>query len=519
MTNQSHSRAAAHTESFPLLEKEHELLYALMDVVGILIVVADPQGRIMLFNRACEQLTGWGSDEVRGKYLWDLLLIPEESPAVKVLFQDLAAGKFPNENENYWLTRDGERRWIHWKNTALADPSGAVQYVIGTGIDITERRLIEQALQVAHKYNQAILETAVDGIICIDIDGRIAVFNQAAERMFGYAAGEVLGANIKMLMPEPYHEEHDDYLHNYLRTGEKHIIGIEREVTGKCKDGRLFPMSLAVGEVPLPGKRMFAGFVRDISERKQAEQEAKRRLDELAQVSRMSLMGEMASGLAHEINQPLAAIVNYAQACQRLLQAGRCDTQILLDTLGQISRQGQRAGEIVSHLRQFIDRGKTERCKKNINAIVSEVVELLEHEIEASRIALLLELADDLPDVVMDKVQIEQVILNLVKNAIDAMKAVTWNRQLHIMTKRQDANPDTVEVIVRDSGEGLPAGMAVRVFDPLFTTKPNGIGVGLSISRSIIRAHGGRLWAEPNAESGACFRFTLPITAPGAADD
>ena len=505
----------------PLNDREHDLLAALLDVAAILTVVTDDEGRIVLFNRACEQLTGWSFEEINGMHVWDVLLLPAEAPAVREVFRDLTSGHFPNEHENYWLTRDGQQRWIHWKNTVLADEQGAVQYVIATGIDISERKRMEEALHEAHQLNQAILETAVDGIICIDMRGRIAVFNPAAEKIFGYSAAEVLGSNITVLMPEPFHSKHDDYLRRYAETGVKQIIGSGREVVGRRKDGSQFPLDLAVGEIPLPGGHtMLAGMVRDITERKLAEQEAKRRLDELAQVARLSLMGEMASGLAHEINQPLAAIVNYAHACRRLLQAGRAEPEVLLDTLEQIARQGQRAGEIVSHLRQFIHRGKTERTMVNINAVVSDVIDLLQHEIEVHRVALQLDLDGSLPAHAMDRIQIEQVIMNLVKNAIDAMRAMAQDaRRLHIRTLRHDGAREAVEIIVSDTGEGLPEGEINRVFDPLFTTKPDGVGVGLSISRSIVRAHGGRLWAEPNPLTGAQFHFTLPVvpgSQPGA---
>ena len=518
---QEQRRQATDLPAPSLEDREHELLTALLQVGGLLITVMDCHGRIGLFNRACEQLTGWSFAQLRDRHVWDVLVPPEEVSAVKAVFDALAVGNFPGEHENYWLSRDGRRHWIHWKNTALVDEAGAVQYVIATGIDISERKRMEEALQEAHRLNQAILETAVDGIICIDAQGRIAVFNPAAERIFGYAAAEVLGSNITVLMPEPFRGEHDQYLRRYADTGVRQIIGTGREVVGRRKDGSLFSLDLAVGKVPLPGKQpMFTGMVRDITERKVAEQEAKRRLDELAQVSRLSLMGEMASGLAHEINQPLAAIVNYAHACRRLLQAGRADPAVLLDTLEQIAKQGQRAGEIVSHLRQFIHRGKTERTLADINAIVSDVIKLLGHEIEAQRVALQLDLDGSLPPHAMDKIQIEQVILNLVKNAIDAMRTMAQDaRRLHIRTRRHDGVEQAVEVIVSDTGEGLPKDGSNRVFDPLFTTKPNGIGVGLSISRSIVRTHGGRLWAEPNPNTGAQFHFTLPISDDRAGND
>jgi two-component system sensor kinase FixL len=218
---------------------------------------------------------------------------------------------------------------------------------------------------------QAIVETSPDGLITIDERGLVESFNPAAERMFGYGAQEVIGQNIKLLMPSPYREEHDAHIARYLRTGEKRIIGIGREVLGQRKDGTSFPLELAVGEVHAEGRRIFAGFVRDVSARRVAEERLRELQAELVHVSRLSAMGEMASALAHELNQPLTAIINYAQATRRLLGgAGGERYAALLGLLDKTAQQASRAGQIIHRLRQFIAKGETERALADINALV-----------------------------------------------------------------------------------------------------------------------------------------------------
>ncbi|MEE8120422.1 MAG: PAS domain S-box protein, partial [Anaerolineales bacterium] len=367
--------------------------------------------------------------------------------------------------------------------------------------------LVESAAKI-----RAILDTAVDGIITIDERGMVESLNQAAERIFGFSASEVIGNNVNMLMPSPYREGHDDYLRHYRATGEKRIIGIGREVAGRRKDGSTFPMDIAVGEVQLSGKRLFPAAVRDVTDRKRAEKEAKERLNELAHASRVASMGEMASGLAHEINQPLAAIGSYAEACSLMLKSGVKNMDVLRDSLQEIAGQAQRAGDIVTRLRQFVKRTEVERSQVNINSLVCDVLELSKHDTSDQRIDVCLELDKQLPEVEINKTQIEQVMVNLVRNAIDAMELTeAGKRKLTVHTQRANTAKPTIEVVVSDTGEGLAPGAADRLFDAFFTTKPDGMGLGLAISHRIVEAHRGRLWATPNEEGGTTFQFTLPI--------
>ncbi len=358
---------------------------------------------------------------------------------------------------------------------------------------------------------RAILKTSPDGLITIDEGGIIQSFNPAAERMFSYDAAEVIGRNVSCLMPTPYREEHDEYLERFRRTGEKRIIGIGREVLGRRKDGQIFPMELAVGEVRAEGRRFFAGFVRDVSARRHAEQRVQELQSELIHVSRLSAMGEMASALAHELNQPLTAIINYAETARGVLARGRAtDPGTVSSLLEKTVQQASRAGQIIRRLRQFIARGETERMLEDLNAVVEEASMLALVGSGGKGIAARRALEKGLPPVLIDKIQIHQVITNLIRNSIDALDGVA-RREIVIRTER--AGHDMVLIAVADTGPGLAAEIADRLFQPFVTTKPSGLGIGLSICRSIVEAHGGRLWASANPGGGTIFRVSLPIAA------
>lgn len=355
---------------------------------------------------------------------------------------------------------------------------------------------------------RSIIETSPDGLITIDEQARILSFNPAAEMMFGYQADEVLGRNINCLMPPPYREAHDGYIERYLKTGERRIIGIGREVMAQKKNGDVFPIDLAIGEVVLADCRHFAGFIRDVSARHAAEQSVNELGSELLHVSRLSELGEMASALAHELNQPLTAIINYLEACQRLLDrpddAGGEQTKGLMK---KASDQAYRAGRIIQQLRKFIAKGETEHRLESINPVIREAVELAMMGSQKQLVALAFELQADLPETMIDRVQIQQVLMNLVRNSMEALFEVD-DRALTVRTS--GAIGEAVQIDIIDTGPGLPKEVTERLFQPFVTTKPDGIGIGLSICKTIIDAHGGKLWATANPEGGTAFHISLP---------
>jgi two-component system sensor kinase FixL len=356
---------------------------------------------------------------------------------------------------------------------------------------------------------QALLDAAVDAIVVIDGGGHIEKFNQAAEQMFGFSVEEILGKNVALLMPEPDRSAHDCYLRRYNLTGEARIIGIGREVEAQRRDGTVFPASLAVGRVAGTGPVRFVGFIRDISTRVAAERAAAQAQERLTHVARLSTLGEMAAGLAHEINQPLAAITTFAQACQRQLDKGEAlNAAEIRDPLVEIARQALRAGEVIRRLRSFVANREVRREPIRCNQLLEDVVSLARPDLRANDVHLRLDVAPGLPDVMADPVQLQHVLINLFRNAIDAtLQKGVAQREIAL---RAVSTPGGVEISVHDHGPGLEPGVLAKLFNPFFTTKPQGTGLGLAISRTIVQAHGGTLAHRDEPGGGACFYFTLP---------
>jgi two-component system sensor kinase FixL len=372
-----------------------------------------------------------------------------------------------------------------------------------------------QDLHAREAHLRSILDAVPDATVVIDEKGVIQSFSAAAERLFGYRPSAVIGRNVSLLMPSPYREEHDRYISRYLTTGEKRIIGIDRVVTGQRKDGSTFPMKLAVGEMKSGDRRFFTGFIRDLTERQETERQLQELETELARLSRLTAMGEMASTLAHEINQPLSAISNYLQGCSRLLEPiEHANVPKIRDALDETTNQTLRAGHIIRQLREFVARGETEKRAQNLSKLVEEASALGLVGAQEAGVKTLFRFESHTDAVLVEKVQIQQVLLNLMRNAIEAMHGCD-RRELAVETKA--VGDGMVEVSVADTGPGISEDVADRLFQPFVTTKPAGMGVGLSISKRIIEAHGGEMWAEPNPDGGAVFRFTLQL-APETAD-
>jgi len=488
---------------------------------------------------------------------------------------------------------------------------------------------------------RAVLDAAVDAIIVIDHLGTIQEFSQAAQRVFGYVPEEIIGRNVRDLMPEPWRSEHDGYLQRYHETRSPHIIGIGREVRARRKDGSIFPCDLAVGRVQGMEPPRFIGFIRDITTRQEAEEQLRRseaelrlaqelanlgnyvmhadgsapdyfspqlyrilgvephdrglvreeflgkwvhpsdrkrvavefarmeagngsldleyqvvlrdgtvkhlhhltqavfgadgrlqkyvgtihditdrrRAEDEARVlqerlthfSRLSTMGEMAAGLAHEINQPLSAIATYAQACQRLIRQPDHEIEDVLAALEQINAQALRAGEVIRRLRNFVKNREVKREPVNCARLLEDLSTLAETDARLHNIRLRIDCREPLPTVYADPIQLQQVVLNLVRNAIDAMSDAPEDQREVVLTTREAADGE-VEITVADRGTGLAPEATEHLFNPFFTTKASGTGLGLAISRSIVRAHGGRLWHTPNDGCGVRFHFTLPVS-------
>jgi two-component system, LuxR family, sensor kinase FixL len=502
-------------QDMPPLSTPHEdaLFRTLIATAVDGIIVIDAKGTIAIYNSACERLFGYRPEEVIGQNVKMLMPTP-----------------YHDEHDGYLTNyrKTGERRIIGIGREVVGqrrDGSTFAMYLsVGEGTldaekiyvgiihDLTSYQEAQSGLREREARLHSILETIPDAIVTIDEKGIIESFSAAATRLFGYEPAEVIGQNVKILMPSPYLDEHDDYIARYKATGEKRVIGTGRVVVGRRHDGTKFSMELSVGEAWIGDRRFFTGFVRDITEHQGAKQRLQELQSELLHVSRLSAMGQMASTLAHELNQPLSAIANYVKASYRMLDAindprkGR-----IQETMAKASVQTIRAGEIIRRLRDFLEKRQTTRTWENLNKVVEEALALGLIGTAETNVKVRATLDPALPRVAIDKVQIQQVLINLIRNSIEAMQA-SPTRVLSITTRPDE--DEFVQVAVADTGPGLAEEVAAKLFQPFVTTKKTGMGVGLTICQSILEGHGGRIWATSNETGGVTFRFRLSTRKP-----
>jgi two-component system sensor kinase FixL len=483
------------------------LYRAVVDTAVDAIVVIDRNGAVRSVNQATERLFGYTARELVGNNVNMLMPAPYAGEHDDYLANYLRTGSkkiIGIGREVSGKRKDGSVFPMELSVGEARDEGEPI--FVGIIRDITERKAAEIALRDSELRWRSIVDTVPDAIIVIDATGIVESFSPAAERLFGYTADEVVGLNVKMLMPQPYRGAHDGYLARYMRTGERRIIGIGRIVVGQRKNGETFPMELAVGEFASPNGNFFTGFVRDLTERQEAERRIADLQTELLHASRLSVMGQMASTMAHELNQPLTAVTNYLEAGRHLIARGTAAPERVADLMEKAVAQAQRAGEVIRQLRQFVSKGETERHTQNLNQLVEEALALGLVGARQSGVRVSLEFDHNLPSVMVDPVQIQQVVLNLVRNAVEAMEEVD-RRELTITTA---VAGDEIEVSVADTGPGIAPELADRLFQPFVTTKKAGMGLGLSICREIVEAHHGHLTAVARPAGGTVFRLTLP---------
>jgi len=403
------------------------------------------------------------------------------------------------------LTRRGDMRWFDVYCQTMLESENDPEQTFGMFIDVTGQTEREAELM-------AILRTAVDAIVLMDANGRIEIVNAAAEKLFGYSQAELAGQPVEILMAEPHRSRHTGYLQRYLATGAARIIGIGRELEACTRDGRRIPIHLSVSEIRLEGSHRFTGFIRDLSEQRATRETIAEQRERLAHVGRLSTMGEMTASIAHEINQPLTAISMYAQSGLKLLQRSDPDLAKLGMALEKLNTQTLRAGAIIERIQRFTRAQDSQRESVEINTLMRELVKLAEGDARLHDLELDFDLATGLPLLLADPIQLQQVALNLIRNAIDAMNEIGCanGRCIRIATA---ALPDgRVEVAVTDQGPGVAEDQTDLLFTPFHTTKKEGMGMGLSICRTIIAEHGGILGFRPRSDDtpGAEFYFTLP---------
>lgn len=390
------------------------------------------------------------------------------------------------------------------KTTNLFEANEALKKTVAE-LNYSRHQLMEREAKL-----NSILNASIEGIIVIDHGGIIVSVNSAVENIFGFTAEELIGKSVGLLMPIAMRRKQEIYLQKFLRVFIPKNLGQIREVEGLHKDGELIPLDMTIAEFPLDGVQYFSGIVRDVSARKFQELQEKEHLEKLAHVTRLGLMGEMASGIAHEVNQPLSAVVNYTQVCLRMLQNDNPDMEKIREIMQKTNQQALKAGQIIHNMREFVKPRKIHRSTVDINDLIYDAISLFESDFKQHLINMRFELTKTVPSVFIDRVQVEQVIVNLIRNSIDALKEMPQftQRQLSIESSLNSAN--YVEVRIKDNGPGLTPLQREKILTPFFTTKTSGMGMGLSISRSLIESHHGTLHFNSKEDKGTTFYFTLP---------
>lgn len=512
LVSEEHAVARARSAS----EVADELNLLIDGAAGYAIYMLDPTGHVTIWNQGAERLKGWTEEEVVGQH--SAIFYPESAVAAGKPDADLERARLHGklEEEDWRLRKDRTEFLAHVTVTPLYDNENVLRGFGKVIRDVTAQRAAERELSSNAALLQSILSTVPDAMILIDNRGRIMSFSAAAERTFGYSEAEMVGKNVSVLMPSPYREAHDGYLDRYLTTGERRIIGIGRVVTAMRKDGSHFPMELAVGEALAGDQQVFTGFVRDLSEKQRAEAEIEELRSGLIHVARVSAMGTMASTLAHELNQPLTAVANYMEGVRDLLdRPDPDDLPMIREALNDAAGEAMRAGNIVRRLREFVARGEVDKTIEDLPPLIDEAAKLGLIGAPQRGVETVFDLAVTSP-VLVDKIQIQQVLINLLRNAIDAM-AESDERRLLIATRQ--ATPGTVRVTVSDTGPGLAPEIAENLFQAFNSSKSEGMGLGLSICRTIVEANGGRIWMEPRPGGGTSFHFTLVGTSLEVEDE
>jgi len=485
-----------------LKESEERLRLLINGTKDYALFMLDPKGRIASWNDGARRVKGYEADEIIGRH-FSVFYTPDDIAAgepERDLEIALLTGAHEKEGER--VKKGGERIWSSTLVNPIYNESGTLKGFAKIIRDITESKIAELALVTSETLLRAVVDGSPDAIIAVNAAGVIQSINTNGVKMFGYERQDVVGRKVNILMPEPFRGLHDGYLKNCLRTGQPKIIGIGREVEGLRKDGSVFPLRLIMTQTTYADAPLFVGFLRDLSSRREIEARIKQ-----LQGERLSAMGGLAAGLAHELNQPLAAAVTYLETAQLLLEMPmESRPNPVESTLASAVDEIMRAGHIMKRLRELVTSGEPDKTFLSLHDLINDAPELSIPRKERIRTSLQLNAKSD--SVLADRIQIKQVLANLIRNATEAMSPST-ERKLSISTS--SIEQDMIRVDIADTGSGFQPGAMERLFEPFQTTKSNGMGIGLSISRMIVEAHYGKIWAEPNPNGGAILSFTLPL--------
>jgi two-component system, LuxR family, sensor kinase FixL len=487
-----------------LNEQEFRTMF---DLSAVGMAQVDPAtGRFLRANAKYCDVTGYSLEEMQ-KLTYRDLTHPEDAPHDDVQYARVLAGeaKFWSHDKRY-VRKDGTICWVSVSGTVLHDETGRPVRSLAAIVDITDRHMAEEALRESEAKYRGLYESLRDAYVRVDLEGMLLEWNGAYGAMLGYSDEELRQLTYQAITPDRWNVAEAKII-----AGQVLVRGYSEvyEKEYRRKDGTVFPVELRTFLLRDGSGRPSGlwAIVRDLSERRRAEEESQALRDELAHVTRVSTLGELTASLAHELNQPLTAIQSNAQTAQRLLERGGVAAGELTDILEDIVADNRRASEMIRHLRAALKKGKTAVQPLDVGELVQEVTALVLPDILKRDATLSLDLAEETPQVRGDKIQLQQVLMNLMVNSLDAMENSEGG---HLWVRIRVHEPGEVQISVEDSGPGIPGDRLEGIFEPFYTTKPEGLGMGLAICRSITRAHGGRLWVENRPEGGAAFHLRLP---------
>src|SRR5438067_11315767 len=483
------------------LRESEERFRAVANAAPVMIWMSGTDKACTFFNKGWLDFTGRKLEQELGNG-WADGVHREDFDRWRDIYGNSFDARQPFTMEYRLRRNDGEYRWVLDSGTPRFAPNGTFLGYIGSCIDITERKRGEEKFRL-------VLDAAPNAMIMVDSAGVISFANARAETVFGYSLSELIGHPIETLIPECFRDRHAGYRKSFLSEPSSRAMGAGRDLFGRRKDGSEFPVEVELNPIHTTEGLSVLASVIDITARKQAELEHQRQDMELARVGRVAVMGELAASLAHEVNNPIGAMVANASAGQRLITAGKVKIGELNDLLADIATDGRRAGEIVESIRNMVRKGKVHHALIQIEGIILDLLRIVHAEAVERDVTVTAEVDSDGGRVWADRVQLLQVFLNLTLNAFEAMSAMRPDARRLVIHAGSNGNGEIV-VSVRDSGSGFPEGMVEQLFEPFFSTKAEGTGMGLAISRSIIETHDGTLSGENCDNGGACFTVRLP---------
>jgi PAS domain S-box-containing protein len=505
-------RVAQRTSELAAANHKLQLQVGLLQAIPVAAWTIRPDGTPDFVNQKWLEYTGQSLDYVVSEpEAWLTAVHPDDRDIASTSFwEGIRAGKDFAMEARFRRAQDGAYRWHLNRAVALRDSEDKIIKFVGTSTDIEDLKQSQQELRKTDERTRLIIDTALDAVVTMDASGTITSWNKQAEIMFGWSSVEAIGQHMsELIIPQSHRMAHESGLRHFLATGEGRLLRRRIEVTSIRRGGLEFPVELEVMPLELGEEWVFTAFIRDITDSKQSQEALRNTQAELANMTRMMMMGQLTASIAHEVNQPLSGIITNASTCLRMLDADPPNIGGARETARRTIRDGNRASEVITRLRALFSKRRATTEPVNLNEATREVIALLLSKLQRDGVILRSELADDLPLIAGDRVQLQQVIMNLLQNAADAMIDVhDRSRQLLIQTQRDEA--DHVRLTVQDSGIGFDPQAAGRLFDAFYTTKHDGMGIGLAVSRSIIENHQGRIWAQPNDGRGATFSFSIP---------